>query len=114
MTCNDLSRSWKMQERIKTLNSRWNLEQTPGDTFGIEQSIKERLEIRLQALIKNSSPNAAFKQNHKIQVRLSGDGANIGNRLHVINVTFTILDEGKKAMSSDGNHLVAIIKESED
>ena len=72
------------------------------------------MEIRLQALIKNSSPNAAFKQNHKIQVRLSGDGANIGKGLHVINVTFTILDEGTKAMSCDGNHLVAIIKESED
>ena len=35
MTCNDLPRSWKMQEMIKTLNSKWNLEQTPGDTFGV-------------------------------------------------------------------------------
>ena len=39
---------------------------------------------------------------------------NIGKRLHVVNVTFTILDEGSKAMSASGNHLIAIIKEPED
>ena len=33
--------------------------------------------------------------------------------LHVINITFTMLDEGGKAMFADGNHLIAVIKESE-
>lgn len=41
------------------------------------------------------------------------DRTNIGKRLHVIIVTFTILDEGTKAMSADENHLVTVIKEAE-
>lgn len=87
MICKDLPRSWKVRERIKAINSKWNLSSTPGDTCRIQQSIKERLEIRLQALLKNIPSNSALKQNHKIRVKLSRDGTNIGKRLHVINVT---------------------------
>ena len=114
MTCKELPRSWRIQERIKSLNAKWNLTETPGDTNCVQQDIKERLKVRLQNLIKNTSPNEAFRQNHKICVKLSGDGTNVGKRLHVINMSFTILDEDSKAMSADGNHVVAIIKEPED
>lgn len=113
MTSKELPRSWRVQQRIKALNAKWNLTDTPGGTNGVQQDIKERLQVRLQHLIKNTPANEAFKQNHKICVKLSGDGTNVGKRLHVINVTFTILDEGSKAMSADGNHLIAIIKEPE-
>ncbi|CAB4031444.1 Hypothetical predicted protein [Paramuricea clavata] len=64
-------------------------------------------------MIKNSPPTESFQQNKKIRVKLSGDATNVGKRLHVVNVTFTILDEGSKAMSADGNHIIAIIKEPE-
>jgi hypothetical protein len=47
MTCKELPRSWKIQERIKALNSKWKLSKTPGDTFGIQQNIKKRLEVRI-------------------------------------------------------------------
>ena len=113
MICKDLPRSWKIPDRIREINTKWNFFPTPGDTNGVQQSIKERLEIRLQNLINNTPSNAAFKLDHKIRVKLSGDGTNIGKRLHVINITFTMLDEGGKAMSADGNHLIAVIKESE-
>lgn len=65
MICKDLPRSWKVQERIKYINSKWNLSITPGDTCGIQQSIKERLEIRLQALLKSIPSNSAFKKKIK-------------------------------------------------
>ncbi|KAJ7391497.1 hypothetical protein OS493_018546 [Desmophyllum pertusum] len=110
MICKDLPRSWKVRERIKAINSKWNLSSTPGDTCGIQQSIKERLEIRLQALLKNIPSNSALKQNHKIRVKLSGDGTNIGKKAACHQCD---LDEGTKAMSADGNHLIAVIKESE-
>jgi hypothetical protein len=55
----------------------------------------------------------SFRQNKKIQVKLSEDGTNVGKRLHVVNITFTILDEGSKAMAADRNHVIAIIKEPE-
>ena len=32
----------------------------------------------------------------------------LGKRLHVINFTFTLLDEGEKAYSYEGNHPLAI------
>lgn len=48
-----------------------------------------------------------------MRVKLSGDGTNIGKKLHVINITFAMLNEGGKAMSADGNHLTAVIRESE-
>ena len=44
---------------------------------------------------------------------MSGDGTSIGKRLHVINFTFTLLDEGDKAYSYEGNHSLAIFKEQE-
>ena len=31
-----------------------------------------------------------------------------------MNVMFTVIDEGSKAMAADGNHVIAIIKEPED
>lgn len=43
----------------------------------------------------------------------SGDGTNIGKRLHVINFTFTLLEEGSLAHSCDGNYTIAIFKEPE-
>lgn len=47
----------------------------------------------------------------KIRVKLSGDGTQIGKRLHVVNFTFTVLDEGDAAY---GNHPLAIFKDPED
>ena len=114
MTCKELPRLWKVQERIKSLNRKWKFSETPGNTIGVQQNIRERLTERVEHLLKNSLPTDSIVQNKKIQVKLSGDGTNIGKRLHVVNVTFTILDEGSKAMSASGNHLIAIIKEPED
>ena len=44
---------------------------------------------------------------------MSGDGTWIRKRLHVLNITFTVLDEGVLAYSSDGNHPLALLKEPE-
>ena len=46
-------------------------------------------------------------------MKLSGDGTNIGKRLHVINFTFTLLDEGSVAYGYEGNHTLAVLKEPE-
>lgn len=62
---------------------------------------------------KVAPKDALFRTQQKIRVKLSGDGTNIGKHLHVINFTFTLLDEGSKAYSSNGNHVIAILKEEE-
>ena len=43
---------------------------------------------------------------------MTGDGTNVGKRLHVVNFSFTILDEDN-ACSALGNHCLAIFKEPE-
>lgn len=64
-------------------------------------------------LIEVSNPDAPFLRNKTLCVKLSGDGTNVGKRLHLINFTFTLLDEGSSVHSSQGNHLLAILKEPE-
>ena len=49
-----------------------------------------------------------------MRVKLTGDGTNIGKRLHVVNFGFTIIDEGDLAYSAAGNHYIAIFKQTED
>ena len=49
-----------------------------------------------------------------MRVKLTGDGTNIGKRLHVVNFGFTIIDEGDLAYSATGNHCIAIFKQTED
>lgn len=63
--------------------------------------------------VKSTSDDADFKKSKRIRVKISGDGTNIGKRLHVINVTFTLLDEGSQACSARGNHIIAMLKEPE-
>ena len=60
------------------------------------------------------SPDAEFISKQQVRVKLTGDGTNIGKRLHVVNFGFTILDEGELAYSAAGNHCIAIFKETED
>ncbi len=60
-----------------------------------------------------SPPDADFMVKKKVRVKLTGDGTNIGKRLHVANFGFTILDEGDVAYSAAGNHCLAIFKEAE-
>ena len=42
---------------------------------------------------------------------MSGDGTFVGKQLHVVNLTFSILDKGKRAHSSDGNYCLAIFRQ---
>ena len=48
-----------------------------------------------------------------VRVKISGDGTNIGKRLSVINITYTILNEKNLAMSEKGNYLLAVIRAKE-
>ena len=111
--CKQLPRHYKLQRRISELNELWNIKPTPNNTCGVQQSLEDRLHIRISQLHKVAPKDVQFRTEQKIRLKLSGDGTNIGKRLHVINFTFTLLDEGSKAYSSDGNHVIAILKDEE-
>lgn len=111
--CKGLPRSYKLKQRIAELNTQWNIRPTPKDTCGVQQSLEDRLKVRVAQLLKTAPHDAPFRSNNKIHVKLSGDGTNIGKRLHVVNFTFTVLEEGALAYSCEGNHTLAIIKDEE-
>ena len=111
--CKEMPRHYKLQQRISELNTLWKINPTPNGVCGVQQSLKDRLLVRLGHLIESTPDSASFKKDKKIRVKLSGDGTSIGKRLHVINFTFTLLDEGAKAYSYEGNHCLAIFKEQE-
>jgi len=110
--CKSLPRHHKIKQRIRKLNELWNIKPTPHGV-GVQQSLKERLYVRLEHLLKVSPHDAHFIKKQQVRVKLSGDGTNIGKRLHVVTFTFTLLEEGNKAHSSDGNHILAVFKEPE-
>ena len=49
MVCNSMPRSWKIKDRIKQLNEKWDIRPTPGGN-GMQQSIRDRLLVRLKYL----------------------------------------------------------------
>ena len=51
--------------------------------------------------MKETPSDVKFLIDKKVRVKLTGDGTNIGKRLHVINFGFTLL-EGDKAESAAG------------
>lgn len=108
--CKEMPRHYKLKRRIKELNSLWNITPAPNGILGVQQSLEDRLFIRISRLLKTAPEDAAFKKDGTIRVKLSGDGTRIGKRLHVTNFTFNILDEGPEAHTSEGNHILTIVK----
>ena len=59
----------------------------------------------MRHLIASSTPDAPFKENKKLNIKLSGDGTKIGIRILVETFNFTILDDEKKSADSfQGTH----------
>ena len=111
--CKNMPRHYKLKKKIAQLNQLWEIRPTPHGIVGVQQSLEDRLRHRIRHLERTTPPHMPFKVNRKVRVKLSGDGTSIGKRLHVINFTFTLLDEGEKAHSYEGNHSLAIFREQE-
>ena len=93
---------------VETENNRtYHIKPTPNGICGVQQSLRDRLHVRIARLHQMTKPNEKFR------VKLSGDGTNIGKRLHVVNFTFTLLEEGAHTCPYEGNRILAIFKEAE-
>lgn len=109
----DLPSSSQVKKFTSDLNSTFSLHPTPNGIIGVQQSLRERLSIRLTELI------AKFDDQQEqvpttFRVKLTGDGTQIARGLTVVNIAFTILEEGQRACAAIGNHSIAIMKISED
>ena len=111
--CAQMPRQYKIKDRIRELNKLWNITSLPNGIEGVQQPLEERLKIRVEQLVKRSSPDSELIQSNRVRVKLSGDGTCIGKRLHVVCFTFTLLEESDKTGSYEGNHVLAVFKTPE-
>ena len=88
---------------MNTINRRWNLFPTPGEADGVQIRLKDSLFEQISK-IKNKLNGCKT-----IKINVSGDETNTGKRLHILNVTYTIINEDSAAMSEKGNYVLAII-----
>ena len=103
----DLPTSFQVKKMTKALNSKFEIRSI--GTIGVQQSLRTRLAIRLTKLVEQSN----LPISSVIRVKLTGDGTQIARGLTVVNIAFTILEEGQRACSASGNHSIAILKVSD-
>ena len=108
MVCRALPTLSKLKGVAKHFNSQWELQSCP-ENDGIQQSFKSRLTTRVTQLVEEEK----ISPGDRLKVKLSGDGTKICRKLNLINITFTLLNEGRVAMTPSGNHTLAIINETE-
>ena len=80
--------------------------------MGVYLSMKAKLLFRLQIFfnkkygkINNLNDKDIFND-YKIHIKICADGTNIGRNLKLLNLTFTILNEGDAAKQATGNYTI--------
>uniref|UniRef100_A0A1X7SSL2 Uncharacterized protein n=1 Tax=Amphimedon queenslandica TaxID=400682 RepID=A0A1X7SSL2_AMPQE len=92
----DLPRKNGLKKLSETFDHESRVLSCPNGITGVQQSLQDRLHIPA-----------------KVRVKLSGDGTNVARSMHIINFTFTVLEEMSHRNSPAGNHTLAILKTSE-
>ena len=95
MLVTSMPRSCTLMKRQHELNGLFVVSPTPDSTVGVQQSLRSRLCTRIRVLKHANSSQLQTLSKH-VRVKLSADGTRVGRKLHVINITFTVLDEGRK------------------
>ena len=92
------------------MDTKSTIRPTPGPIIGIQQSLKQRLTVRLENLVKKF-PN--IKDEPYIAVKLTGDGTKVSRSMHILVIAFTILDGCVNPNSPNGNHVIAMLNAQE-
>ncbi len=96
-----------LTKRMQELNAQWHIAPTPGQAEGVQVKLEDSLLEHVPRLISSGR----MKENDVLQLKISGDGTRVGKRLQLLNVTFTIINEGHTAATEKGNYVLAIIKQ---
>ena len=106
----ELPTKYSLKQRIKALDNQWTIKLTPGETDGVQISFKDSLLEQVERIViqEEIAPCDVLK------IKLSGDGTRVGKRLQLLNVTYSIINEGKKASTEKGNYMLAIVKAKDD
>ena len=107
-----LPSSSTIKKLATSMNSKFNISPCPNGIIGVQQSLRLRIAYHIKSLLEKTKENAdQFPST--IRVKLTGNGTRIARGLNIVNFAFTILEEGAKAQSVAGNHILAIMKVSE-
>ena len=102
----------EVRKLTKSLNLTFPISNPPNNIIGAQTSLRARISYRLECFInRNKEEGKATPQ--MIRIKLTADGTRIARSLNVVNIAFTIIDEGSKAQSVLGNYSIAILKVSE-
>lgn len=105
----DLPNLSQVRKLTESLNSQFRIYNSPNNIIGVQHSLRERILQRLTYFIHKKTEEGVDIPS-TIKIKLTGDGTTIGRAFNVINIAFTIIDEGRKAQSVVGNYSVAILK----
>jgi len=108
----NLPSSHVVKKLSTSLNLEFSIQRCPNGVTGVQQSIKMRLLQRLTKFVCNAKQEGMCVPT-TLKIKLTGDGTRIARGYNIVNVAFTILNEGKKAYSVLGNYTIAILKTSE-
>eukprot|EP00112_Aurelia_sp_Birch-Aquarium-sp1_P020482 Seg5292.1 transcript_id=Seg5292.1/GoldUCD/mRNA.D3Y31 product="hypothetical protein" protein_id=Seg5292.1/GoldUCD/D3Y31 len=109
LTCNQMPKGSSLIQRMADINAKWNIFLTYSGE-GVQQRTGDMLSYVIRNMQK-TFPDNPCHLTQKVRVKITGDGTNIGRRLHVVIIAFTVIDEGQAAMLSEGNHTIAILKQ---
>ena len=111
-TYNNLRKELKLQNRIvplsriKKLRKEINASiQTNFIADGVFLDIKQTIISRISFYYEKS-----FFDNRIIHIKLSADGTNIGKTIKMINLTFSLINEGVKATTASGQYTLGLIE----
>ena len=105
----DLPNFSQVRTLTKSLNSQFHIFNCPNNIIGVQQSLRERILKSLTCFIHKNTEECSNIPN-TIRIILTADGTKIATGLNVVNIAFTIIDEGRKAQSAVGNYSVAIMQ----
>jgi len=106
----ELPTKYTLKQRIKALNNLWTIKLTHGETDGVQISFKDSLLEQVERLVIQEE----IVPCDILKIKLSGDGTRVGTRLQLLNVTYSIINKGKKASTAKGNYMLAIVKAQDD
>ena len=101
----NLPNSSEVKNLTHTFNSQFDMHSVPNGFVGVQQSLRARVMLRLTQLMENSK---GVDIPSTIRVKLTGDRTEIVRGLSVVNINFTVLEEGQRACSAFGNHSITI------
>ena len=94
------------------MNESFEISNCCNNIIGVQTNFCARVLHNLQCFVQmNTAEGIATPSTNRI--KLTGDGTRIVRGLDVVNIAFTIINEGSRAQSVYGNYSVAILKVSE-